>query len=153
MDERKAAALLKQRFEAAGFTIAENVSLDEGDLSFEVDGFDANRRVGYEYVSRESGDGWDVDEDVIAALGKLHADGVLSILVIDEHDAPDEASLGRAADAFLAGLAKSSKAKPDAKPKAKAKGEPPPKPKAAAKPKAPTAPKKSEKDAKKPKKK
>jgi hypothetical protein len=144
MDERKAAALLKQRFEAAGFAITENVSLDEGDLSFEVDGYDANRRVGYEYVSRESGDGWDVDEDVIAALGKLHADGTLSILVVDEHDAPDEASLGRAADTFLAGLAKSSTA--NAKPKADTK-----KPKAA-KPKAPP-PKKPAKDAKKPKKK
>lgn len=140
MDERKAAALLKKRFEAAGFTIAENVALDEGGLDFEVDGYDANRRVGYEYVSRESGDGWDVDEDVVAALAKLHTDGTLSILVVDEHDAPDEASLGRAADTFLAGLTK-SKSKPASKPKA------------AAKPPKPPPSKKPEKDAKKPKKK
>lgn len=123
MDERKAATLLKQRFEAAGFTITENVALDEEGLSFEVDGFDASRRVGYEYVSRESGDGWDVDEDVIAALAERHAAGELSILVVDEHDAPDEVSLGRAADTFLADLARAKpKGKGDAKaekPKAK----------------------------------
>lgn len=143
MDERKAVALLKQRFEAAGFTIAENVALDEGGLDFEVDGYDANRRVGYEYLSRESGDGWDVDEDVIATLAKLQTAGTLSILVVDEHDAPDEASLGRAADAFLAGVAKSKTSKP----KAEAK------PKPAAKPPKMPPSKKPEKDPKKSKKK
>jgi hypothetical protein len=133
MDERKAAGFLKQRFEAAGFTIAENVALDEEGISFEVDGFDAARRVGYEYVSRESGDGWDVDEDVIAALAERRAAGDLSILVVDEHDAPDEVSLGRAVDAFLADVAK-AKPKTKAEPKPKPKAKPKPKPKAAAKP-------------------
>jgi hypothetical protein len=139
MDERKAIALLKRRFEAAGFAITENVALDEDGVAFEVDGFDAERRVGYEYVSRESGDGWDVDEAVIAVLAQRRADGKLSVLVIDEHDAPDEASLGRAADAFLASLEK---------PKVKAD-----KPKAAEKPKARAAEKPKAKDSKKPKKK
>jgi hypothetical protein len=134
MDERKAAALLKQRFESAGFTIAENVALDADGVAFEVDGYDAERRVGYEYVSRESGDGWDVDENVVAELAKRHEAGDLSILVVDENDAPDEASLGRAADAFLAGLkkAKSGKAEPKPKPE-KAKAKPPAKEKAAKK--------------------
>jgi hypothetical protein len=129
MDERKATALLKQRFEAAGFTIAENVALDEDGISFEVDGFDADKRVGYEYVSRESGDGWDVGEDVIAALDEHRAAGTLNILVVDENDAPDEPSLGRAADTFLKGLTApkaKAKAEPkgDAKPKAKADTKP-----------------------------
>jgi hypothetical protein len=125
MDERKATALLKQRFEAAGFTIAENVALDEDGISFEVDGFDAEKRVGYEYVSRESGDGWDVGEDVIAALEEHRAAGTLSILVVDENDAPDEPSLGRAADTFLKGLsAQKAKPKAESKPKAKADAKP-----------------------------
>jgi len=126
MDERKAAALLKQRFESAGFKIAENVTLDEDGINFEVDGFDADRRVGYEYVSRESGDGWDVDADVIAELAERRAAGTLSIFVVDEHAAPDEASLGRAADAFLASLGTSK-----SKPKPAAKSKPPPRPPAA----------------------
>lgn len=123
MDERKAAALLKKRFEAAGFRIAENVSLDEGGLRFEVDGYDAEKRVGYEYVTEEAGDSWDVDGDVIAALAARRARGELSILVVTEDDAPDEASLGKAADAFLAAQ-KSGGGKPE---KAKPPKTPPPK--------------------------
>jgi hypothetical protein len=125
MDERQAAALLKGRFEAAGFKIAENVSLDEGGLRFEVDGFDADKRVGYEYVTEEAGDSWDVDGDVIAELAARHARGELSILVVTEADAPDAGSLGKAADAFLAGLkkpaakAEKAKAKPPKTPPAK----------------------------------
>jgi hypothetical protein len=120
MEERKAAAFLKQRFEAAGFTITENVSLDENGLRFEVDGFDAQRRVGYEYVTSEAGDSWDVDGDVIAELAKRRQRGELSILVVTEDDAPDEASLGRAADAFLAEQ-KPGKAKPPKTPARKSK--------------------------------
>jgi hypothetical protein len=47
MEERKACALLKARFEAAGFHIAENVMFDEDHIRFEIDGYDANARVGY----------------------------------------------------------------------------------------------------------
>jgi hypothetical protein len=132
MDERKAAALLKQRFEAAGFKIAENVSLDEGGLRFEVDGYDAEKRVGYEYVTAEAGDSWDVDGDVIAELAARRARGELSILVVTEDDAPDEASLGKAADAFLASQ-KSPGGKPEKTEKAKPPKTPPKKEKAKSK--------------------
>lgn len=132
MDERKAGALLKARFEAAGFKIEENRSFDEGGVRFEIDGYDATRRVGYEYVTREAGDDWDVDGDVIAALAARKQKGELYVLVVDETDAPDEASLGEAVDEFLDELRERDvipKAKPAAKPKAK-----PPKTPAAAKP-------------------
>jgi hypothetical protein len=126
MDERKAATFLKQRFEAAGFRIAENVSLDEGGLRFEVDGYDAEKRVGYEYVTEEAGDSWDVDGDVIAELAARRERGELSILVVTEDDAPDEASLGRAADAFLAEQ-KGGGGKKEKSEKAKPPKTPPPK--------------------------
>jgi hypothetical protein len=140
MEERKACELLKQRFERAGFRIEENRPFDEDGVQFEMDGFDSDSRVGYEYVTAESGDGWDVDGDVIAALDARKEKGELYVLVVDEDKAPDEASLGREADAFLADLRergvapKPAKAKPAAKkpaPKAKpkAKAKPPPIPK------------------------
>lgn len=126
MQERQASALLKARFESAGFTIAENVTLDEDGLRFEVDGFDADKRVGYEYVTAEAGDSWDVDGDVIAELAARRARGEIRILVVNEQEAPDEASLGRAADAFLAELkgppAKAGKARPPKTPPKKSKG-------------------------------
>lgn len=101
MEERSACAQLKRRFEAAGFHIKENQRFDESEVWFEIDGFDAARRVGYEYVTREAGDGWDVDDDVIARLAERRQRGDLHVLVVDEADAPDAAALDRAIDGFL----------------------------------------------------
>ena len=104
MEERAACAQLKRRFEAAGFRIKENQTFDEDGLWFEVDGYDAARRVGYEYVTAEAGDSWDVDGAVIAQLTERRKRGELFVLVVDEADAPDAASLDQAIDAFLAEL-------------------------------------------------
>jgi hypothetical protein len=124
MDERKACDHLKRRFEAAGFKIAENVDLDEDGIRFAVDGFDAERRVGYEYVTAEAGDGWDVDETVKATLADRHAKGDLHILVIDEAAAPDAKAIDRQVDAFLATLKPAGAAKPAKKPAPPAKKKP-----------------------------
>jgi hypothetical protein len=104
VDERSACAQLKRRFEAAGFHIKENQPFDEHGVRFDIDGFDAARRVGYEYVTDEAGDGWDVDGDVIAALAERRTRGELHVLVVDEDDAPDPAALDAAIDEFLGGL-------------------------------------------------
>ena len=125
MDEREACALLKRRFEAAGFTIEENRPLEVDGLSFEIDGFDADDRVGYEYVTSESGDGWDVDEKVVAALAAHRKRGELQVLVVDEADARDAATLGKLADEFLAALApRAAKGKKPAAPAKKKPAEP-----------------------------
>jgi hypothetical protein len=129
MEERQACALLKARFEAAGFDIAENVPFDENGVRFEVDGFDAGARVGYEYVTEEAGDGWDVDDSVKASLEARRKTGELFILVVDEAHAPDAAALTKLADQFLSGL----KPKPGAKKPAPAKKLAPAKKPAAAK--------------------
>jgi len=107
MEERAACALLKAKFEAAGFQIEENRAFAEADVQFEIDGYDPTRRVGYEYVSEEAGDSWDVDTVVVGKLDAARQTGDVFILVVDEKDAPDEASLGARADAFLAELAAS----------------------------------------------
>ncbi len=106
VEERAACAQLKQRFEAAGFHIKENQLFDEDGVRFEIDGFDADRRVGYEYITEEAGDGWDVDSDVIAALAERGTRGELHVLIVDEADAPDKASLDEAIDEFLDDLHK-----------------------------------------------
>jgi hypothetical protein len=100
--------MLKAKFEAAGFHITENVSFDEGGVCFEIDGFDAGARVGYEYVTAEAGDGWDVDDSVKAALEARRKKGELFILVVDEAAAPDAAALAKVTEAFLAGLGQKS---------------------------------------------
>ena len=115
MQERMACALLKARFEAAGFHIAENVMFDEDGVRFEIDGFDADARVGYEYVTEEAGDSWDVDDAVQQALVERRKKGELFVLVVSETEAPDEATLGQRADAFLAEVPKPKASKPSAK--------------------------------------
>ena len=104
MQERAACAQLKKRFEAAGFRIQENQTFDEDGVRFDIDGFDAERRVGYEYVTQEAGDGWDVDDGVIAALAERERRGELHVLVVDEADAPDAATLDAKIDEFLSAL-------------------------------------------------
>jgi len=137
MTEKDACALLKARFEKAGYDIEENVAFDEDGIAFEVDGYDADKRVGYEYVTDEAGDSWDVGSDVVVALEAKRDAGELFILVVGEADAPDAAALGRAADLFLGQLevdkpkkksAAPKKAAPKKKPAAPKK-KPPPTPK------------------------
>ena len=125
MEERQACALLKARFEAAGFHVAENVMFDEAGVRFEIDGYDAAARVGYEYVTEEAGDSWDVDDAVKTALAERAKKGELHILVIEEARAPDAPTLTKLADAFLANLDGAKKKKPVAR-------KPPPTPKKAA---------------------
>jgi hypothetical protein len=117
MTERDACTLLKSQFEAAGYKIAENQPFDEDGVTFEIDGFDATARVGYEYVTEEAGDSWDVDGRVIETLAERHKAGELHVLVIEETAAPDAKAIERAAQAFLAAIAKPEKPKA-AKPKA-----------------------------------
>jgi hypothetical protein len=115
MQERAACSLLKARFEAAGFHIAENVMFEEDGVRFEIDGFDAAARVGYEYVTEEAGDSWDVDDTVQQALAARRNKGELFVLVVSETDAPDATALGSRADAFLAELPRPGASKPRAK--------------------------------------
>jgi len=129
MTEREACALLKARFEEAGYRIAENQPFAEAGVQFEIDG--------YEYITEEAGDSWDVDGRVIATLEQHRTQGDLHILIVDEAAAPDAAALDRAARAFLLELPK-PKAEAPAKPKRAAKATAAPKdkkPEAAAKPK------------------
>jgi hypothetical protein len=117
MQERVACALLKARFEAAGFRIAENVMFEEAGVRFEMDGFDAAARVGYEYVTEEAGDSWDVDDVVQQALAARRAKGELFVLVVSETEAPDATALASRADAFLAELPRPKTAKTAKPPK------------------------------------
>lgn len=101
MRERDGCALLKQRFEAAGYVIQEAYRLDEDGIRVELDGFDPKARVGYEYVTLEAGDPWEVTEAVVERLGERMERGELFVLVVDEMEAEDAETLAFAADRFL----------------------------------------------------
>lgn len=95
LDEASARRLLAARFRAAGLRVLEDVSLDTDGVSLVVDGFDPERRVGYEYVASE-------ERDLELEAGerrRLSAQPGLRILVLD---AADAGAVEQAADRFLA---------------------------------------------------
>ncbi len=106
MTEEAGCALLKSRFEAAGYAIAQRYLFDEEGVRVELDGFDPGARVGYEYLTAEAGDQFELTAEVVASLEARMAKSELFLLLIDEADAPSEQLLGMAADHFLAAVGK-----------------------------------------------
>lgn len=100
LTEAEGRAILKARFEEAGFAIVESYRLTEGELDVELDGFDPDRRVGYELLTTEAGDRAEFTPAVVAAIERRMAAGELVLFLIDEADA-DGPALDRAARRFL----------------------------------------------------
>ncbi|HUH01547.1 MAG TPA: hypothetical protein VML75_06100 [Kofleriaceae bacterium] len=94
LDEVTARVLLAERFRAAGLRVRYDVRLTGAGYDFTVDGFDPDRRIGYEYVapSELHTDLDDTEPDHLAADATLH------ILLIGPADEP---TVMAAADAFL----------------------------------------------------
>lgn len=101
LSEAQGCAVLRRAFEARGFTVAENVPFHEGGVRFEIDGWDAERRVGYEYLTREVGDHQELRPEMVMELARRMEAGELFILLVDEADVGSEADLRWAAGAFL----------------------------------------------------
>ena len=100
LTEQEGCALLKARFEAAGFAITEHHPFLEHGVEITLDGFDADERVGYEFVTTDAGDREELTPEVLAKLeGALRA-GDLALLLIDEADV-DAARLDFAIEQFL----------------------------------------------------
>jgi hypothetical protein len=101
LSEAEGCAVLKQVFTARGYTIADNVALDEGGVRFHADGWDAGARVGFEYLTHLAGDHAELASAVMAGLGAHIAAGKLFLFVIDETDIATAEELGEAAGKFL----------------------------------------------------
>ncbi len=96
--------MLRARFEAAGLSIVEDHRLEvDGHVLF-ADGYDPERRVGYEYLTREAGDDLEIPPPVVAALEKHARDGDLILFLVDETDVEGPEELGALADGFLEAL-------------------------------------------------
>lgn len=100
LTEQEGCALLKARFEAAGFTITEHHPFEEHGLELTLDGFDTDQRVGYEYITTEAGDREEFTPEVIATLEGAMRSGDLVLLLVDEADV-DARGLDFATEQFL----------------------------------------------------
>lgn len=102
IDERTGCALLKERFTQAGYDIQDNYAFAEGDVVFQMDGFDPARRVGFEYITTEAGDRQELHPGLLSALEQRLSQGHLHVLLIDEDEVDGAEALRQAADRFLA---------------------------------------------------
>src|SRR5262249_2821835 len=66
LTEKEGRAVLRARFEAAGLTIEEDFALDDPPIT--LDGWDATRRVGYEFLTTEAGDRDEITWQALEAL-------------------------------------------------------------------------------------
>ncbi len=106
MNEREGSERLREIFNKAGCEIARDVPfvLDAGTVT--LDGWDAARRVGFEFITTEAGDRAEFTSSVLAELEARIERGELHLLIIDEALAPRPESLDRAAGRFLELLGK-----------------------------------------------
>ncbi len=99
--EAEGTACLAKVFRARGYTIVENIDFTEGDVSFNIDGWDAKARVGYEYRTSQAGDKEDLDADELLSLAARMERGELFIMIVDDTLVRHSEELAEYAERFL----------------------------------------------------
>jgi hypothetical protein len=101
LSEQEGCDVLARVFTDRGYTIARNVLFDEDGVSFHIDGWDAQKRVGFEYLTDEAHDHDDLAPDEVGKLALRMERGELFVLLVDEAWNDDVESMVAAANAFL----------------------------------------------------
>ena len=105
--ESLARELIARRMAKAGFDLVSDYAFSHGDLLVNLDGFDTERMVGFQYISHADADVvTDVDTDVEEKLQELAKAGVVQVLVIHDHIATTADVVVEHVEAFLAALPK-----------------------------------------------
>jgi hypothetical protein len=101
LSETAACGLLARLFRARGYRIARNVMFREYGVSFHVDGWDAAKRVGFEFLTSEDDDHDDLTLGEYQTLMAAQKRGELALFVIDEVEPLSVADLTATVNAFL----------------------------------------------------
>jgi hypothetical protein len=101
VNEREGSERLRAIFNEAGCSIASDVPLrlDAGTVT--LDGWDASRKIGFEFITGEAGDRAEFTPSVLAEIETRMDRGELYLFLIDEALVPRPESLDRAARRFL----------------------------------------------------
>lgn len=99
--EAEGRRILKAAFEGRGFQIIEDFPFREADVSFMVDGWDPDARVGYEFMTTADRDHEDLQPDELLRLHEWVKAGRLYVFIVDETDIEGEEELKAAAESFL----------------------------------------------------
>jgi len=111
LTEAEGRAVLKAAFVTAGYNIVEDFDFEEDGVKVNLDGWDAARRVGYEYLTKEARDREDFSIEEIGMLHRRQRDHKLHLLLIDGEGNPDRELMEYLADKFLRELRMRDKTK------------------------------------------
>jgi len=101
LSETEGCDLLARLFRARGYAIARNLLFREYGVEFHVDGWDAKKRVGFEFLSSEDDDHDDLDLAEYQTLAAAQQRGELALFIIDEVEPLSAADLALQANEFL----------------------------------------------------
>ena len=101
LSETEGCDLLARLFRARGYAIARNLVFREYGVEFHVDGWDAKKRVGFEFLSSEDDDHDDLSLSEYQTLGSAQQRGELALFIIDEVEPLSAADLALQANEFL----------------------------------------------------
>ena len=101
LSETEGCDLLTRLFRARGYAIERNLLFREYGVEFHVDGWDAKKRVGFEFLSSEDDDHDDLSLSEYQALGVAQQRGELALFIIDEVEPLSAADLALQANEFL----------------------------------------------------
>jgi hypothetical protein len=121
LTETTACDLLARLFKSRGYAIMRNLTFREYGVSFHIDGWDAKKRVGFEFLTSEDDDHDDLSLAEYQTLMAAQQRGELALFILDEVEPLSAADLSETANAFLdeveaAAATPRRKAKPAAKP-------------------------------------
>jgi hypothetical protein len=102
MDERQGSDILTVCFEEAGLGIQRDFRFKEGAVDVVLDGFDPEKRVGFEFITTEVGDRAEFTPAVVQELETRMRAEELFLFLIDERDVRGPEVLEAAARGFLA---------------------------------------------------
>ena len=101
LSETEGCDLLARLFRARGYAIARNLLFREYGVEFHVDGWDAQKRVGFEFLSSEDDDHDDLNLAEYQTLVAAEQRGELALFIIDEVEPLSAADLALQANEFL----------------------------------------------------
>ena len=101
LSETQGCDLLTRLFRARGYAIERNLLFREYGVEFHVDGWDATKRVGFEFLSSEDDDHDDLSLSEYQTLGAAQQRGELALFIIDEVEPLSAADLALQANEFL----------------------------------------------------
>lgn len=121
LGETTACDLLARLFKKRGYDIMRNVMFREYGVSFHIDGWDAKKRVGFEFLTSEDDDHDDLSLAEYQTLMAAQQRSELALFILDEVEPLSAADLTETANAFLDEVeAAASTPRRKAKPAAKA---------------------------------